>query len=230
MILWIASYPRSGNRFTREVLQHCFGLESCSIYYEFAADFKAVDRFRDCSELKVIKTHEKTWDPSPAIYVYRDGRDSLVSYAHFLKTWEPTVFDGPWEELLESLILGRVGFGDWSEHIGAWQVHSLTTPVAWISYEELLKDSVSAVQNALTSLSIPVPRIHEIPPAFPELKAKDPGLFRKGKAGSWREEMPTRLVELFEERHALTMRGLGYSLESDASRSLIAKHASGHAA
>ena len=31
-VVWLASYPRSGNTFLRTILWHCFGLRSASVY------------------------------------------------------------------------------------------------------------------------------------------------------------------------------------------------------
>lgn len=233
MIIWLASYPRSGNSFTRSIIQRCFGVAITHAIYpgEYGeVGTSDLEAFRLSPEPFFVKTHERPCDQSPALYIYRDGRDSLISYAHFLKAWQPELVERPWEELLEELIHGKLGFGDWSEHIAAWQLHSLTTRTAWVSYEELLENPVAAVHPALKRLSVSLEPTNRALPDFSVLQASRPHIYRKGKAGSWREEMPTRLVELFEERHALTMRSLGYPLEMDESRSLYVNHASRHAA
>jgi|GEM_PF-6489561 hypothetical protein len=49
------------------------------------------------------------------------------------------------------------------------------------------------------------------PASFQELHATIPWFFRLGKTGSWREEMPSHLQELFLKRHGDTLLRLGYS-------------------
>ncbi len=218
MLIWLASYPRSGNSFTRSILERCLGVAITHAIYpgEYGeVSTSDLEAFRLSPESFFVKTHERPCDQSPALYIYRDGRDSLISYAHFLKAWEPELAARPWEELLQALIYGQLGFGNWSEHIAAWQLHSLTTPTAWVSYEELLENPVAAVHGALGRLSVSTVPTNGLLPEFSELNASLPNFYRKGKAGSWREEMPARLLGLFEELHGPTMRSLGYPLECD---------------
>jgi len=33
-MIWLASYPRSGNTLLRVILKHCFGLSSQSVYHD----------------------------------------------------------------------------------------------------------------------------------------------------------------------------------------------------
>ena len=48
------------------------------------------------------------------------------------------------------------------------------------------------------------------PPSFAELHATVPWFFRRCVPGSWREEMPSHLQDLFLERHGDTLLRLGY--------------------
>ena len=93
MIVWLASYPRSGNTLARQMLKQVFCHESYSQYNdrkgigscpdvasnvghrsnekpwpEFLAAAKAAPG------LHIIETHHPPQDDEPAIYVVRDGR------------------------------------------------------------------------------------------------------------------------------------------------------------
>ncbi len=97
MILWIASYPRSGNTFLRVVLKAAFGLPSDSLYAEKSditglmrevreglVPGRSLSDMAHSADLCCVKTHDLPGDDDfPAIYVVRDGRDALVSYAHY---------------------------------------------------------------------------------------------------------------------------------------------------
>jgi hypothetical protein len=48
-------------------------------------------------------------------------------------------------------------------------------------------------------------------PAFEELHALAPRLFRRGRPGGWRDEMPDDLHRLFWHRYGDAMRRLGYA-------------------
>jgi hypothetical protein len=86
MIIWIASYPRSGNNYVREILRDVFRVETYSIYEGPVEHQIDVETIRDAEGIHLVKTHELPTDNSPALYVVRDGRDALVSYAHFIHT------------------------------------------------------------------------------------------------------------------------------------------------
>lgn len=97
MIIWLASYPRSGSTFCRLMLHRMYGINT----YSKSGDnfFLANDmsdtigvaplprHFDDLDRdeaIHFVKTHDLPTDNRPAIYLVRDGRDSLVSYARFL--------------------------------------------------------------------------------------------------------------------------------------------------
>jgi hypothetical protein len=107
MIIWLASYPRSGNTFLRIVLHRLYGTPTYSIYQDddpvaqrvgpslVGYRPKPVDRaaMAECAEVFFVKTHKRRkLDGHPAIYLVRDGRDAVVSHArlrHALQQEEP---------------------------------------------------------------------------------------------------------------------------------------------
>ena len=99
MIVWLASYPRSGNTFLRIVLHRLYGVPTYSVYDDddpvaqrVGPDLvgwrpKPGDRTEMIAAPGVhfVKTHKRRkGDGSPAVYLVRDGRDALVSRARLL--------------------------------------------------------------------------------------------------------------------------------------------------
>ena len=97
-IIWIASYPRSGNTFLRTILWYSFGLRSASIYPNDLGGNRALEEYVGHIEhgpkmqmqlqengAQLVKTHECATDNNPAIYVVRDGRAACVSFWKFYK-------------------------------------------------------------------------------------------------------------------------------------------------
>jgi len=148
-VVWLASYPRSGNTFLRTVLHHCFGLKSASIYrndlegqegieqlaghIEHAADGRL--EFGD-QPLQLIKTHEPPFDGRPAIYVLRDGRDAVVSLYHFMHE----------RYALSELVEGRNKFGSWANHVSAWTPQKRPNTLL-LRYEDLVDDLALSVRQ-----------------------------------------------------------------------------------
>jgi hypothetical protein len=147
-IIWLASYPRSGNTLLRTVLWHCFGLRSASLYPEDLGGNAALKSYIghvDHSELEFIgpdrqirfpenaiplfKTHQLPSDENPAIYVVRDGRAVSVSLWQFYR-----------EQIsLDAVIAGQHGFGTWSGHVEAWKPWERPNTLL-VKYEDMLSD------------------------------------------------------------------------------------------
>lgn len=122
-LVWLASYPRSGNTFLRTILWQCFALRSASIYPTDLGGNRKLEEYVGHIEhgpdaqirfpengIPLFKTHEHAEDKNTAIYVIRDGRAASVSLWRF--------YDGSLP--LEDIIEGRHRFGTWSDHVRSW--------------------------------------------------------------------------------------------------------------
>jgi hypothetical protein len=210
MIVWLASYPRSGNTFLRIVLDRVYGVRSSVVYdtdgiaerlgREFVgfAERADLDAARQDEALHFIKTHrqhdERVHEEDRAICLTRDGRDALVSYARMLSEEAP----GTFEERLRGLIEqpdGR-GTGRWGANVLSWLAPGLDRR-AVIRFEDLVARPEAVVAEAMRMVAPQLSARGGAVPDFAELAEKDAGFFRKGVAGGWRSEMPPALHDLF---------------------------------
>ena len=169
--------------------------------------------------LYLVKTHELPSDTSPAIYLVRDGRDVLVSYAHFIvqRSGAPGAASDPAavRDTLRALIERRGSVGGWGPHVKAWLCDRQPAP-ALVRFEDLVAAPVQTVVKAMTSLSggpIANHRVFE-PPSFAYLHHLLPDFFRSGRVGGWKTEMPDDLHALFWEHYAEAMSLAGYTCRS----------------
>lgn len=239
MIIWLASYPRSGNTFLRTVLNSVFGFRTYTVYStetkshirqyvptlrQFAGqeeDQCDLAPLRADPRTHFVKTHDlPPQDNATAVVLVRDGRDAVVSYAYFILKTEQNI-DHPAKELfhqtLHNVIIGE-HFGGWSRNVNAWIEHA--GPASVVHYEALVKDPVNVTAAALERLGISRNIVGALPP-FEELHAAVPWFFRSGRSGSWAEEMPSDLHKLFLERHGETLLRLGYSETVSGRRAAI---------
>jgi hypothetical protein len=117
MMIWLTSYPRSGNTFVRLILRHIFGLRCLSLYDEHpktAIPLDELDRLRASSRRILVKTHGGPLDESPSIYVIRDGRVAIDSYYHYLRQEVGSPLP------VEKIIAGPIPTLSWSAHYHAW--------------------------------------------------------------------------------------------------------------
>jgi len=225
-MIWLVSYPRSGNTFLRNVLFEVYGIASSTFHTE--TDYP-VDA--DYATYPVVKTHLLPDqlipnDPNiPVVYLVRDGRDALVSLAHHKKDiYAP---DSDFHQNLRAAILAKEGsfFGGWSEHVNQWQKRAVIV----IRFEELIADPIACVERLRPLLDLPEPNRAKLP-NFEQLKSGRPEYgsgkhfwsnseeaqamasrwFRKGKVDGWKTEMDQEEQRLFWEHHGATMEQLGY--------------------
>lgn len=235
MIIWLASYPRSGNTFFRILLKNIYSIDTYSVYNdrlfeqlkgaaEVVGHKKLEMSYEDMSaseQIFFVKTHKFPSDNFPAIYLMRDGRDSLISYAHYIMSFNKkktlrrnikTLLGwNEYAEVLKQLILtSQEQHINWSENVKQWMHReSLTIP---IKFEKLIENPLECVGAAMESLPMENQNL-EIsgkPPSFEELHAQWPEFFRQGKSGGWQTEMSQKLQNLFWKYHGDVMQEFGY--------------------
>jgi hypothetical protein len=232
MIVWIASFPRSGNNLFRATLHRLFGVKSGSVFPEppGADPFldalslhlpeDSIDALREQDAPVFVKTHRlaDADESSPAIYLVRDGRDALVSYAHFVKARRERGFRSlNFRRALSKLIEREIHpYGSWSSNVRAWTRRD--APTAVVRFEELVESPAGIVRDAVESLGVSLPSPTGELPSFEELHERNPVVFRRGEIGSWTSELPARLEQRFWELYGAEMLVMGYSREHPLAR------------
>ena len=231
-IIWLASYPRSGNEFARLCLACRLHLRTIDLY----ADWNASETQRVWSELLgdhpiaadvsseelasstkpwLVKTHELPAEADyPAIYLVRDGRDVLVSYAHYTLWQERGIPSGrdrkAFRAVLKELITSTEHFGGWSAHVLTW-IQREAPPTVVVRYEDLVTSAATKLREALAAVGWDdLETYDDALPTFEQLHKAFPQFFRKGKVGGWRDEMSADLHELFWKHHGEAMASLNY--------------------
>jgi len=225
-MIWLASFPRSGSTFLRIVLDEVYGIESSTFHRE--KDYP-VDA--DYADYPVVKTHLLPDElvPSarsiPAVYLVRDGRDCVVSLAHYRK--QLLAPESDFEVNLQEAIEAAEGshFGGWSEHVRQWSARASLI----LRFEDLIVDPIGCVERIRPWLDLPEPRVDRLP-GFGDLKSKDfkygsgvqhgfdpaarehwrTAKFRRGRTGAWRDELPERLHLEFLHLHGTELIRQGY--------------------
>lgn len=223
MIVWLASYPRSGNSFFRLVLAKAFGVKSGSVYVEapdrevtLAPEAEGAEPFASSRDPVFVKTHRlRETVEGPAIYIVRDGRDAIVSFAH-LGGKQLLRFAGlDFEQIVVELIERPKEFGTWSDHVRAWTGRD--GPTVIVRFEELVRDPVRVVGEAARATGVDVPLTPLGPaPSFGELRERAPELFRRGEVGAWRSELSAPLEEHFWRQNGAVMTRMGYARDHPA--------------
>jgi hypothetical protein len=224
MVVLLASYPRSGNTWFRVLAHALYGIKTADCYnpegkfseeegqrdVELLVGQSSVAEVEKGTGVGLLKTHEMAdgADSRPAICLVRDGRDVYVSYAHFATTFLPNPTGVDFQAHLRAMVESPDYFGGWSRNVESWLTRK--SPTVFVRYEEMLGDPEKSLRESLETLGLTFGSAGQKPLAFEELKQLLPNFFRRGKAGSWRDEMPPEVEDLFWTHHGATMERLGY--------------------
>lgn len=222
MILWLASYPRSGNTLCRLIMHRCFGLGSYSDQgngferpviglgedsglLEYSGEWSTFyNQAAHEPTLNLIKTHQHPSDDHPAIVIVRDPRSSLCSYFHYLrKYWLNSQFS------LAEIVRGDVFYGGWQEFYGQWLNRPLGSTLL-LYFDELANLQPATLKRISTFTGATMRNQQGI--GFDTLKNNNPDFFRSGKL-KWEGDphWTPEIEELFQERFAATLSEYGFA-------------------
>ena len=156
------------------------------------------------------------------IYLLRDGRDAVVSQWRHL---EATQNAAP--SLAQIITQPDPVFGLWHQHVDAWLTNPHQARMLVVKYEDLLCGTPAQLQRILQFVGEPRTageialavdrasfanmwarerRFGWDDPSWPQ----DHDFVRRGIAGSYRDEMPADMLELFMDVAGPTLRRAGY--------------------
>jgi hypothetical protein len=233
--VFLASYPRSGNTWTRFLLTEILAAESASfdninlIIPEMGIQARAKVELPGGGRL--IKTHEAyRKEYKRAIYLVRDFRDVMLS--QYSRERELGLYNTDFDEYVAAYLDGRLsGFGAWQEHLPTW----LDSPLAengnllLIKFEEMRKDPETAIAKMVDFLGLPVDpnRIREAiannsvermrvkenaAKSLPKSKGEEGRFVRKGAVAGWREKFTESQLRLVDQRAGAVLLRMGYPL------------------
>ncbi|WP_127505940.1 sulfotransferase domain-containing protein [Actinoplanes solisilvae] len=232
MIVWVASFPRSGNTFLRIVLRRLYGIRTSTVYdvdgvaerlgkdlVGFTDRPGSLSDMRASNQAHFVKTHRQrdadVDEDDRAICLVRDGRDALVSWARQASEEDPDIYQA---ELRSKILRGSaVGTGSWGTNVLSWLRPPAPHRVV-LRYEDLIRDPQAAVNPIIATVA---PALGLLPqaaiPSLDELRRHDALFFRRGRTGSHQDELPVELHQLFwsQADNQAAMNLLGYPKPDD---------------
>jgi hypothetical protein len=218
MIIWVASYPRSGNSLTRQILRQCFGKVSYALRSgngpSDRSDLLGTGTFEGKPEdfLRSARSDEKMWfvkthlpsdvdEYEKVIYPFRDARAAMTSYRRFQHDVNGLDFT------LEEIIRGRPPLENWSQHV-AWALARPQQDTLLLRYEELRRPTPECLQ--LISIFTGLPIVTEKIASFEEIRHIRPEMTRNGDNGAGISDLESACSDLFWRENGEMMRRLGY--------------------
>lgn len=234
MLIYLASYPRSGNRWGQVLMKHYFGLRVHSVYVA-EARHALLTQFGDglpktayvddatflipilrqrvaaSDDIFIVKTHEPPFTQfftgEKVIHIVRHPGAALWSYLHYLRDVDGVKAD------LEGIIQGNDGFGSWSVHTQQWLAAGggLGQHYLRYSYEQLHQNEAAVAANLATFLRQPLLQPLGSLPGFEHYHQQAPHLVRRGSPDEWQVHFTPAQHRLLLKVHGATMQALGYA-------------------
>jgi len=223
VILWLASYPRSGNTLLRIILRHCFDVWSYPAVSHagggslrelvgnltYSGERESFVRARRrLPGTHFVKTHLDVPEPDDrAIYIVRDGRAALASYRRFLHDIDKVDFT------LAQLVVGWPLALTWSAHVARW----IDLPnVLLLRYEELSHPAGPPLERIARFIDRPILKPFDV--TFAQLHSVQPKFFGVGRDGPGIELVEREVGDAFWEANGAMMARLGYGPRAATSR------------
>lgn len=242
---FLASYPRSGNTWTRFLIANL-------VYPQEKVSFLNIEKLipdtssqssralKHTQRPRLIKTHQYFEHRYPkVIYIVRDPRDVALSYYDFQRKYMQIEDGHPLERYVDDFVHGRLGsedWGTWGENVASWiYTRGWRKEFLLLRYEDMLKDTLfelgriacflgiepepSRLRRAITLSS--ADRMRELEKAEQDewigtkKRRKDIPFVRVAQAGGWRTSMPEANARQIEAAWGSIMAYLGYPLLGD---------------
>jgi hypothetical protein len=172
-IVWIASYPKSGNTWVRFLVCNLMvgSVESAAALSRWAPDIHELGPGVDPPSSPLVKTHFAYSDALPwathtagAIYVLRDPADVMLSNYHYARrsgAWAGADDASAFDRYVDTFVAAhgdprwlKLGMGRWDDHVRSWLAVKHPFPVLKIRYEDLLTDGIEAAGSLSRALGL----------------------------------------------------------------------------
>ena len=235
--IFIVSYPRSGNTWTRFLIANLMHPEQPVTFANIetiipdatALSSRALKRV---PRPRIIKTHEY-FEPRyrKVIYLVRDPRDVALSLYNFRRKYRSVDDWYPIERYVSERFLPGDLHVPWGEHVGTWLATRLNHPTfLLVRYEDLLSDAARELRRIAIFLGVTagaaalaqaVERSTAQHLRNLEKVEHEQWLGTKGKradipfigqatAGGWKQNLPKSSIALIESNWGHLMNPLGY--------------------
>jgi hypothetical protein len=206
-MIWLASYPRSGNKFVQQILHHVYGHQIRTIYevpagvWEIAPTWDGNMAFEG-----FVKTHDLPWPECDlrSVYIVRDPRDVICSQVTYLRHTDKDLQNSSTEEIVQHILVNKP-YGGWSKNCYRWANKASVI----VKYEECLMDPIGEMGRVCRLLQLSDTVKGELP-AFSDLRKSADWYYQKGSSGRWKTELSPELVSLVEFQNSEMMLEMGY--------------------
>jgi len=245
--IFIVSYPKSGNTWTRFLIANLVYPDTPANFIninDLTPDPEALSKRRMARmpRPRIIKSHQY-FDPRypRIINIVRDPRDVALSQFHFHRKRRLIADDYPLQEWVKSFLSSDFTvYGSWGDNVGSWLATRYGRPgFLLLRYEDMIshpereltrvasfldinrdpKSISEAVRRSSADNMRQLEKTQSLSWGGTRETRQDIPFIRSAKSGGWRSDLPAASVAMIETAWGPWMRWLGYELSSGSNRS-----------
>jgi Sulfotransferase domain len=145
-VVYLVSYPRSGNTLVREYFSILQGRAQRSVYEGDVVDAPDTALTHALDRVELVKSHQIPADGSPMIYLVRDGRNATLSFLYMAFLFGGHRYSALTEAYEGIWRLDGVE-GSWASHVAEAVRQSATRKALFVRYEDLISSPETALQR-----------------------------------------------------------------------------------
>jgi len=221
--VFVITYPRSGTTWLRYLIANVLAPRedvTFSTFRHYVPDINdtyaartSLDVFESLSSPRFFSFHGR-YDPAlpKVVYLLRDPRDVMISFYHYRRTREQT-YSGSLQDFLKSDDHYPCS---WDQHVTDWLLNGVKENVFLIRYEELQRDTRTAVRRVLDFADVRYTDddiAHAVTASgFEEMRSAEEGysagvstaaeeqrFVRRGKIGGYVDELDLESIRIIEQ-------------------------------
>jgi len=237
--VWLVSYPKSGNTWTRFLIANLIAGGQAvdwaniehwvpDIYYNNDPQLLSLSRPR------YFKSHEAyRANYRRVVFIVRDPRDVAVSYYHFVRKSKMLPVDASFDDFMPKFMDGKIDpYGSWGENVGSWLgARRGTNNFLVVRYEDLLENTEAelgqiaemlgiaaderllrhAVENSRADRMRQLEQTQRNEHKLLKTSRADIPFVRTAKSGQWRSELPLEAARQIQAAWGSLISELRYS-------------------
>jgi hypothetical protein len=155
-VVYLVSYPRSGNTLVREYFSILQGRPQRSIYPGDVVEAADPPMTHALDDVAFVKSHRIPADGSPMIYLVRDGRNATLSFLYMAFLFGGHHYSDL-AEVCEGIARLDAVEGSWADHVMQAVRSSETRKTLFVRYEDVVSGPEKAIKRMIRFAKADVP-------------------------------------------------------------------------